>query len=102
MPCAGGVETGSNASGYLASQGIGAEGESSRAPEGTPEVISLEDATATAEGPSTEVAPTETAPATPGQVEEPVPGAETEGEIAPLPVSTPGEAPPVLQIGPLP
>ena len=91
--CAGGVETGSNTSGYLASQGIVTEGGSGRAPEGTPEVIALEDMPAADEGPSTAVAPTDTtakAPATPVQVEETAPRAEPEGEIAPLPVSTPG------------
>ena len=93
---AGGVETGSNVSGYLASQGIGSEGGSSKAPEGTPEMISLEDAPATSEAPGTEVAPREPTtkgPATPGQIEEPIRRPEPEGEIAPLPVSTPGQHP---------
>ena len=88
-------------SGYLASQGIATEGESSRAPEGTPEVVSLEDAPATAEGPSTEVAPTEPiakGPAIPSQVEEPISRAESEPEISPLPVSSPGNHLPPSQI----
>ncbi len=86
---AGGVETGNSASGYLASQGIDTEGGSGRAPEGTPEVVSLEDATA--EGLNTDVAPDETpeAPAIPATAEEPV--ASPEPEIAPLPVSTGGQ-----------